>query len=86
MSFFRSGPAFSMMPLCTTAMSSPQLTWGWAFACVGAPCVAQRVCAMPTLPCGAAPLPTLFSSSRIRPTALWVDSCESWMMEMPAES
>ena len=38
-----------MMPLCTTAISPPE-TCGCALTGVGAPCVAQRVCAMPVVP------------------------------------
>src|SRR3990172_4624680 len=40
--------------------------WGWAFNSVGAPCVAQRVCAMPVAPesfCS----PTWKASSATRP-------------------
>ena len=47
----RSTSAFSMMPLCTNAISPRQSTWGWAFRWVGAPWVAQRVCAIPVEPC-----------------------------------
>ena len=39
-----------MMPLCTTATDSSVLRCGCALRSVGGPCVAQRVCAMPTLP------------------------------------
>ena len=42
---------FSMMPLCT--MASPSLEMcGWALRSLGTPWVAQRVCAMPSLPDG----------------------------------
>ena len=41
----RSGLKFSMMPLWTSA-TGPTMC-GWALPTVGAPCVAQRVCAMP---------------------------------------
>ena len=37
-----------MMPLCTTATSPA--TCGCAFASLGRPCVAQRVCPMPVVP------------------------------------
>ena len=37
-----------MMPLCTTAISPPDVC-GCAFTDVGAPCVAQRVCEMPVV-------------------------------------
>ena len=46
-----------MMPLCTRATrpaaplalvcAGPWLKWGWALCTAGAPCVAQRVWAMP---------------------------------------
>ena len=39
-----------MMPLCTTAIVPVQSTCGCALHSFGAPCVAQRVCAMPTVP------------------------------------
>ncbi len=45
----RSGLKFSMMPLWTSA-TGPAMC-GWALSTVGAPCVAQRVWAMPTSPC-----------------------------------
>jgi hypothetical protein len=44
----RSGLKFSMMPLWTRATSL--VAWGWALLVVGAPCVAQRVWAMPVVP------------------------------------
>ena len=46
----RSSRKFSMMPLCTMAMRPVQSRCGWAFLSVGAPCVAQRVWAMPVVP------------------------------------
>ena len=63
----RTGSWFSMMPLCTTA-SWPEMC-GWAFFSLGAPCVAQRVCAIPVTPpsfCAA----TCAASSATRPAAL----------------
>ena len=39
-----------MMPLCTIAMRPEQSRCGWEFLSVGAPWVAQRVCAMPAVP------------------------------------
>ncbi len=39
-----------MMPLWTMAMRPVQSRCGWAFLSVGAPCVAQRVWAMPVVP------------------------------------
>ena len=43
----RSSSWFSMMPLCTTANSSPEKC-GWALRSLGAPWVAQRVLAIPS--------------------------------------
>src|SRR5437660_1396233 len=49
-----------MMPLWTTTRSPEQSACGCAFASDGRPCVAQRVCAIPTLPAtGSGPAPTL---------------------------
>jgi hypothetical protein len=45
----RSSAWFSMMPLCTTATLSREAI-GCALRSLGAPCVAQRVCAMPVMP------------------------------------
>ena len=39
-----------MMPLCTTAILPVQSVCGCAFSSLGRPCVAQRVCPMPTFP------------------------------------
>jgi hypothetical protein len=47
----RSALKFSMMPLWTTA--TPSTMCGWALPTVGAPWVAQRVWAMPTVPAAA---------------------------------
>ena len=46
----RSAAALSMMPLWTTATSPLRSVCGCALASVAGPCVAQRVCPMPTLP------------------------------------
>ena len=43
---------FSMMPLWITAIRPLWSVCGWAFRVVGAPCVAQRVCPMPSVPAG----------------------------------
>ena len=43
----RSGSAFSMMPLCTTAMRPAESVCGCALMSVGSPCVAHRVWPMP---------------------------------------
>ena len=40
-----------MIPLCTTAIVPSSLTCGCALTWFGGPCVAQRVCAMPVVPC-----------------------------------
>mmetsp|Transcript_32794 Transcript_32794/g.103808 ORF Transcript_32794/g.103808 Transcript_32794/m.103808 type:complete len:284 (+) Transcript_32794:1789-2640(+) len=48
MSSARSSPALLMVPLCTSAMRSLASMCGCALASVLPPCVAQRVCAMPT--------------------------------------
>ena len=42
--------AFSMIPLCTTAICPVQSTCGCALRSLGAPWVAQRVCAIPQEP------------------------------------
>src|SRR2546425_38064 len=65
----RSGPAFSMMPLWMSASVPPQSVCGCALTVLGAPCVAQRVWAMPAWPAGSA-APSSFSSALILPGAL----------------
>ena len=45
----RSSAKFSMMPLCTSATRRCAPLCGWAFTSLGAPCVAHRVCPMPTV-------------------------------------
>src|SRR5579875_3270485 len=40
------------MPLWMTTISPRQSRWGWALISLGLPCVAQRVCPMPIVPCG----------------------------------
>lgn len=64
----RRSEALSKMPLWTTATLESASRCGWAFSSLGAPWVAQRVCAMPTLPLKRAG--TLASRSRTRPLAL----------------
>ncbi len=81
----RSAPAFSMMPLCVTAIVPPQSVWGWALASVGAPCVAQRVCAIAVWPSGRCPA-RRFSSTAILPGALCTSRPESFTTASPAES
>ena len=44
-----------MMPLCTTANLPPSLVCGCELTSLGAPCVAQRVCPMPSVPATALP-------------------------------
>ena len=44
-----------MIPLCTTASVPSDDVCGCAFTSVGGPCVAHRVCAIPSLPFGAPP-------------------------------
>ncbi len=59
-----------MIPLCTTATWPAASRCGWAFSSLGAPWVAQRVCAMPVVPANR--LGSRSSSSRTRPLALTV--------------
>mmetsp|Transcript_17148 Transcript_17148/g.27042 ORF Transcript_17148/g.27042 Transcript_17148/m.27042 type:complete len:263 (+) Transcript_17148:1569-2357(+) len=47
-SSLRSSWALLMVPLCTKATRPSMSVCGWAFWSVFPPCVAQRVCAMPT--------------------------------------
>src|SRR5690348_10899964 len=79
----RSGLKFSMIPLCTRA-TGPTMC-GCAFPTVGAPCVAQRVCAIPISPCSGCA-----SSSRARlssfPSARRRTSCPRSIVQIPAES
>ena len=51
-SSFLSSEKFSMIPLWMTASSSWSARCGWAFASVGPPWVAHRVCPMPVVPSG----------------------------------
>ena len=48
-SLARSSSAFSMMPLCTTAMRPAVSVCGWALTSLGSPWVAQRVWPMPSV-------------------------------------
>jgi len=77
--------AFSMMPLCTNAIVPPQSVCGWAFTVLGAPCVAQRVCASAVCPAGIR-LPSSFSSTEILPGALNTSTCPPSTTAIPAES
>ena len=80
----RSGLKFSMMPLCTSA-TGPAMC-GWALPTVGAPCVAQRVWAMPMSPWSGC----AFELARCRlsslPSARRRSSWPSSMVQMPALS
>jgi hypothetical protein len=84
-SIFRSADAFSMIPLCTTAIVPVQSWCGCALHSFGGPCVAQRVCAIPTVPCTGLPFTTV-SSIEIFPAALRVSSPFPFCTEIPAES
>jgi len=64
----RRSSAFSMMPLCTTAMRSAASRWGCALMSLGSPCVAQRVCPMPVVPLKRAG--TVAARSATRPLVL----------------
>ena len=74
-----------MMPLWMTAMRSAQSRCGWALRSVGAPCVAHRVCPMPTDPAGAASLASAVSSSPSLPARFTTPSPPS-STATPAES
>ena len=74
-----------MMPLCTTVTPEPsQASIGCAFDSVTPPCVAQRVCASPSV-AGWLPLPTASRSICTRPTRR-VTSMLPLTRAMPAES
>ena len=81
----RSAPAFSMMPLCTSATVPPQSVCGWAFFAFGAPWVAQRVWARAVVPDGSF-VPSSFSSTAIFPGALNTSMRPSLTTASPAES
>jgi len=85
MSCLRSTFAFSMMPLCTTATVSSVERCGCALRSVGGPCVAQRVCAMPTFPVTGSAL-SVPSSFAIFPAARRVSIASPSNTAMPAES
>ena len=66
--------AFSMMPLWITAILPLWSVCGCALGVVGAPCVAQRVCPIPSVPDGVclsssasrlASFPAAFTISRV---------------------
>ena len=83
-SLARSSSAFSMMPLCTTAMRCAASTCGWAFSSVGSPWVAQRVCPMPGEPLNGAGRSAARSATR--PFALRTLSPTGVQTATPAES
>ena len=74
-----------MMPLCTTAKRPSFETWGWALKSVGAPCVAQRVWPMPTVPGTAAPSCVFSQSLAMRPLTFSTSMAPSCTTAMPAE-
>jgi hypothetical protein len=84
-SFFRSVPAFSMMPLCTRAKSPSSVACGWALRSVGGPCVAQRVWPMPYWPRTGSSSSDR-SSSEIFPASLRTWIWPSSITATPAES
>ena len=84
-SAFRMAFEFSMMPLWMTAIRPAWSVCGWAFGVVGAPCVAQRVCPMPSVPRG------IFSSSACSsmlslPAAFMILRPSPFTIAMPDES
>ena len=83
-SLARSSSAFSMIPLCTTAIRPSVSVCGWAFSSVGSPCVAQRVCPMPGAPLNRAGRPAARSATR--PCDLRTLSPLRLMTATPAES
>ena len=62
--------AFSMIPLCTSAMRPVGSVWGWALTSLGTPWVAQRVWPMPTRPEKSAGV--VARSAAILPFTLWI--------------
>ena len=81
----RSASAFSMIPLWTTATAPLQSVWGCALRVVGAPCVAQRVCAIPLVPCRGAPSSRV-RSAPTRPASLATTTPAPFCTATPAES
>ena len=73
-----------MIPLWATAMFPVQSTCGCAFASLGSPWVAQRVCPMPTVP--RSRFGSAASSCAILPTALCTLSPLRATTATPAES
>jgi hypothetical protein len=83
-SLARSSSAFSMIPLCTTAMRPAVSVCGWAFSAVGSPWVAQRVCPIPGAPLNRAGSPP--DRSATRPCDLWIFRPLRPTTATPAES
>jgi hypothetical protein len=80
----RSAVALSMIPLCTTEIRPSSEVCGCALSWVAGPCVAHRVCPIPTFP------PSRFGSvavrSRTRPTVRCTCAPAPPSTAMPAES
>ena len=82
--FFRS-VQFSTMPFITTCTRPDASSWGWQFASVTRPWVAQRVWAMPLT--ASLPAPLMRSRRFFRgPTARTVRTSPFSTSEKPAES
>src|SRR5688572_5002865 len=73
------------MPLCTATTWRLQSVCGCAFASVGRPCVAQRVCPMPTEPGEFEPA-SFSTSVESFPAARWIVKLPLQSVAMPAES
>ncbi len=80
----RSTEALSMIPLWTTVIRPSSLDCGWAFSSVAGPCVAHRVCPMPTLPDSRRG--SAASRSRTRPTFRNTCGPLAVITAIPAES
>ena len=81
----RSERKFSTIPLWITATRPVQSRCGCALRSVGAPCVAQRVCPMPTEPAGGEPSASAASSSASLPARFTTERPPS-TTATPAES
>src|SRR5918995_7497332 len=75
-----------MMPLWTTASVFPQSTCGCALTSQGRPCVAHRVCAMPSVPDGDPTFANCASRFEILPSALQISRPCPLIVATPAES
>src|SRR5688572_16573083 len=74
------------MPLWTTARRFSQSTCGCAFTSQGRPCVAQRVCAIPSEPAGEPTFANCASRFEILPRALQISRPWPLIVATPAES